>query len=174
MAADSFWSNIFHPERTSQDLVSLLRSISIFADLKEREVRELSHIVHRRVYEKDEVIFREGEVGAGMYIILEGSVRIYTRAFHSPEIELAQLGKGDFFGEVALLDDGPRSASAVASEGTHLIGLMKPDLFDFMDRNPAAGIKIVLRLSQVLADRLRRTNRELRQMRTPDSLQQRE
>jgi len=174
MAVDSFWSNIFNPERKSRDLATILRSVPIFAELKEREIRELGQIVHRRVYEKDEVIFREGEVGAGMYIILEGSVRIYTRAFDSQEIELAQFGRGDFFGEVALLDDGPRSASAVAREGSQLVGLMKPDLFDFMDRNPAAGIKIILRLSQVLAERLRRTNEELRQMRTQDSLQQRE
>jgi len=174
MVADCLWGRASSQERKSEDLASILRSIPVFADLKEREIRELSQIVHRRVYEKGEVIFREGEPGAGMYIILDGSVRVYTCASNSREIELAQLGKGEFFGEVALLDDGPRSAWAVALEGSHLVGLMKPDLFDFMDRNPAAGVKIVLKLSQVLAERLRRTNEEVRRMRIQDYLQQRE
>jgi len=164
MRADSLWSNIFKREKKPESLLEILRSNPIFVDLKEREISQLAQIIHARTFEEGEVIFQEGEPGAGMYVIVEGSVKVCTYTYESEEIELARLERGDFFGEIALLDESPRSATALAMERTRLIGLFKPDLFDLIDRNPAAGVKIILRLSQVLAARLRRTNEELRRI----------
>lgn len=87
MAPDSFWSN-----------GAILKITLIFSDLKERAIFELSQICHTRSYEKGEVIFQEGELGAGMYVMVEGAVRILTHGSDAQEIELARMGKGDFFG----------------------------------------------------------------------------
>jgi CRP-like cAMP-binding protein len=160
--SDSLWVNLLWSDSKREDLPSFLRSHPLFAGLKEKEISELCRIMHERTYQMGEIVFCEGEMGAGMYLIWEGRVRIYTLSSASEEIELARLGRGDFFGEIALLDDGPRTATAVATEPTRLLGLMKPDLLDFLDRHPNGGIKIILRLSQVLAARLRHTNEELR------------
>jgi CRP-like cAMP-binding protein len=165
MTRDCLWRNIFKPEKKPESISDLLRSNPVFADLKEREIRELEQITHHRSYKEGEVVFHEGEPGVGMYIIEEGSVKVFISAFGSHEVELARLEKGDFFGEVALLEDEPRSASVIAMEPTSLIGLFKPDLLDLIDRNPQAGVKIILKLSQILAARLRHTHEEMRRMR---------
>jgi len=169
MARDCLLRNIFRPEKKSEGISGLLRSIPVFADLKEREIWELEQITHRRSYKEGEVVFHEGEPGVGMYIIEEGSVKIYISSSDCQEIELAQLASGEFFGEVALLEDEPRSATVVAMEPTTLIGLFKPDLLDLIDRNPEAGVKIILKLSQILAARLRHTHEEMRRMRSEAS-----
>ena len=166
MARDCLWRNIFKPEKKSESISGLLRSNPVFADLKDREVWELEQITHRRSYKEGEVVFHEGEPGVGMYIIEEGSVKVFINASDNRGIELARLEKGEFFGEVALLEDEPRSATVMAMEPTTLIGLFRPDLLDLIDRNPAAGAKIVLKLSQILAARLRHTHEEMRSMRT--------
>jgi CRP/FNR family cyclic AMP-dependent transcriptional regulator len=166
MARDCLWRNIFKSEKKSESISGLLRSNPVFADLKDREVWELEQITHRRSYKEGEVVFHEGEPGVGMYIIEEGSVKVFINASDNRGIELARLEKGEFFGEVALLEDEPRSATVMAMEPTALIGLFRPDLLDLIDRNPEAGVKIVLKLSQILAARLRHTHEEMRRMRT--------
>jgi len=166
---DCLWTNIFKHDRRPESLTTLLRSNPIFTDLKEREIRELEEITHRRSFREGEAVFHEGEPGVGMYVIESGSVRVFICAPDSHEIELASLGKGEFFGEAALLEDEPRSATVVALEDTALIGLFKPDLLDLIDRNPAAGVKIILKLAQILAARLRQTHEEMRRMRAEAS-----
>ena len=73
----------------------------------------------------------------------------------------ASLKSGDFFGELALLDEEPRSASAVSTQPSTLIGFFRTDLLTLMKRSPELGNKILLNLSRVLGERLRRTNQEL-------------
>ena len=76
-------------------------------------------------------------------------------------IIFATLQSGDFFGEMALLDNEPRSATAIAIEPSKLVGFFKTDLLTLMNRDPKSGNKIMLDLSRVLGERLRQTNAEL-------------
>ena len=71
-------------------------------------------------------------------------------------MNIAELGEGEFFGEMALLEDYPRSAQATAVVKTEVLGIFRPDLFDLIERNPRLGSKILMKLSQRLAHRLRR------------------
>ena len=100
-----------------------------------------------------------------MYIILSGEVRIAHRAADGEEVLLATFGPGDFFGDQALLEESPRSASAIATEPCTALGFFRPDLLDLIESNPRLGLKIIMRLSQMISVRLRQTNRLLKEAR---------
>jgi len=158
----AFWANIFKRKSEAQKSLSdILKSIPIFGGLNGRELKKVEQIAHLRNYRAQEVVFRQNEPGVGMYVIRSGKVDIVHNLGESSTRHLAHLGAGDFFGEMALWDETPRSASAVAAEPSELIGLFRPDLLDLIERNPRQGIKILLPLLQLLGERLRRTNEAL-------------
>lgn len=158
---DAFWGNIFKKkgDRVETTLM-ILKKVPLFQGMKNSALREFEKLMHRRRYEPDETIFFEGEPGVGMYIIEEGSVSIYREVEGSRE-ELVRLERGEFFGELALLDDSPRSASAVALEETHVLGLFHPDLMGLIDRKPRLGNQFLFHLALLIGDRLKHTNEEL-------------
>ena len=100
-----------------------------------------------------------------MYVILSGEVEIVQQGEDGSQIKLASFGPGDFFGDVVLLDESPRTASAIATESCQAIGFFRPDLLELIEHNPRLGLKIVMRLSQMISVRLRQTNRLLKEAR---------
>ena len=110
-----------------------LRSIPIFSELGRRELASVERILHKREYSAGEVIFRQDEPGLGMYIIETGRVSILTDDSHN---SMTELGDGEFFGELPLLDGGSRSATAVAKTPCRIFGFFQPDLFALIERNP--------------------------------------
>jgi len=159
------WSNVFNQSgNKAEDLYQILSRIPIFEDLSKRELKEFIRISHKRTYKPGEIIFWKGEPGVGMYIVQRGDVSVFIGENpQKPEIVFASLSQGDFFGELALLDDAPRSASVVAKETTELIGIFRPDLFSLFERKPALGVKVLLKLAQLVGKRLKFTNRDLEQ-----------
>lgn len=158
------WDNIFRKhEEEEEDLATILKRVPLFSGVNKRGLKKLEKIVHRRTYRRHETIFRQHELGLGLYIIRSGSVDILQERSDDAEHRLAHLERGDFFGEIALLIESPRSASAVATEPTELIGLFRPDLLELIERDPRLGVKMVLPLSRLLAERLRQTNEALSQ-----------
>jgi CRP-like cAMP-binding protein len=112
------------------------------------------------------VIFREGDLGSEMYIVQKGHVRISLRVGER-EREVAVLEKGDFFGEVALLDSSPaRSATATAVDDVEALELTSADLEHILRRKPDIAIRMMTKLSE----RLRETNRRFEEMGTRDAL----
>jgi len=106
---DSFWGNIFRQqEKEEENIRKTLKRIPIFEGLSRKELRAIERILHRRQYATGEVIFHQGEPSAGMYIIVEGKVRIFLEPTQQV---VAELHDGDFFGELALLNESPRSAT---------------------------------------------------------------
>ena len=99
-----------------------------------------------------------GDPGLGMYIIVEGSVEIAEENEDGEKKSLAVLPDGAFFGDLALLDEAPRSASAIAVVDCDIIGFFRPDLLDLLYRKPSLGIKILWGLARIIGERLRRTN----------------
>ncbi|MFL2540812.1 MAG: cyclic nucleotide-binding domain-containing protein [Candidatus Latescibacterota bacterium] len=166
MSSDPFWSNIFRRrDREETDVFEILQKIPIFQDLSRREIVKIESILHRRNWSADEAIVKEGDPGVGMYIIVSGEVQISQVGEGGVRLQLATLTSGDFFGEQALLDDSPRTASAYASETCRIIGFFRPDLLELIESNPRLGLKIVMRLSQMISVRLRHTNRLLKETR---------
>jgi CRP-like cAMP-binding protein len=96
-----------------------------------------------------------------MYIVQSGEVGIFSDYGSPDQKELAHLSAGDFFGEMALLENDCRSATTVSLTESHLLGVFHPDLFDLFERKPVLGIKVLSSLATMLAQRLRKTNLEL-------------
>jgi len=99
-----------------------------------------------------------------MYIIRTGRVDIVLQYRSENRMILSELEAGDFFGEMALLGDTSRSATAIARDRSELIGFFQPDLIDIINLHPGMGAKISLGLSKTLAERLRYTNAQLQEM----------
>jgi CRP-like cAMP-binding protein len=165
MIRSIFWGNIFK-RAEENSLRYLLAHSLLFQDLTPRELTLIENLVYPRYYRKGEVIFERGDRGAGMYIIQYGRVKIYIES-EGQEIELAVLEKYDFFGEVALVGELPRTASAKALEDTEVIGFFRPELLELLHRNPTIGAKMLFRLAEVLGIRLNRTNEEIMSLKLP-------
>ncbi|MFA4839077.1 MAG: cyclic nucleotide-binding domain-containing protein [Candidatus Neomarinimicrobiota bacterium] len=145
----------------NDSIFKILKTVPIFSDLTPKEITEVEKIIHRRNYKKNEPIFRMGDPGLGMYIIVEGSVEIAEENEDAGKKRLAILPEGAFFGDLALLDEAPRSASAIAVVDCDIIGFFRPDLLDLLYRKPSLGIKILWGLARIIGERLRRTNEQL-------------
>ncbi len=170
------WDNIFRQLKKVTDLNAVLKENFIFQDLSARELSLLEDIVHVRKYHDGEPVFRQGEVGIGMYIIVKGQIEIFVSgptnsgsAANSEEVRdifITQLAPGDFFGELSLVEEnGRRSASAVAREETTLIGFFKPDLMEMRSRSPLTSTKIIFRLAEILGRRLKETTEKVSELR---------
>ena len=164
MQADGIWTNIFRLSQRKQSLAEILQNVPLFRDLSPKELRTLERVVHIRSYQPGETVFVETEPGAGMYVIRAGRVDIVLKHKSDQPILLAELEPGDFFGEMALLGDSSRSATAVARERSELIGFFHPDLLEIISLHPAMGAKISFGLAKTLSDRLRYTNSQLREV----------
>ncbi|NWF89197.1 MAG: cyclic nucleotide-binding domain-containing protein [Ignavibacteriaceae bacterium] len=154
-----FWANVFKPPTDISDLIEILSTIPLFTELSKRDLSALFNVIHNRSYLKGEFIFHQGDPSIGMYIIREGEVRI-ERKFEQQTFLLAKFRNGDFFGELALIDDEKRSASAIAESDCKLAVIFKPDLDDFISRYPKKGVKILHGISHVIAVRLRKVNED--------------
>jgi len=160
----SFWTNFFNSPTERADLEKSLSSIPIFTSLSKKELKLLLEIIHNRTYVAGEFIFLQGDPGIALYIVREGEVEIRRKDSSGNEYKLANFTKGDFFGELALVDGEKRSASAIALTDCRISVLFKPDLDEFIEKFPGKGIKILQGISSVLAERLRKLNEDFFQL----------
>ncbi|MBS4034939.1 MAG: cyclic nucleotide-binding domain-containing protein [Ignavibacterium sp.] len=160
----NFWTNIFNSPTEKMDLEQSLLSIPVFRSIKKRDLHLLLKIIHNRSYVPGEFIFYQGDPGIGLYIIREGEVQIERETDAGEKITLATFSKGDFFGELALVDGEKRSASAVAVNECRVAVIFKPDLDEFIERYPKKGIKILSGISSIVAIRLRKLNEDYFQL----------
>jgi CRP-like cAMP-binding protein len=142
--------------------LQFLKAVPFFDELSNRQLKNVSGIMFERTYEIDELIFEEGQPGAALFLILEGKVAIEI-CREDNTLTLAVLEKGAFFGELALLDEAPRSADAHALERTRALALYRSDLSELIQRDPQAACQIYRVLASMIGDRLRLTNALVRE-----------
>ena len=164
MKQDGIWGSLFRSRRREESLADILHHIPLFGELTAKELRILEQVVHIRNYQADEPVFVGTESGAGMYVIRSGRVNIVLNHKSDNPILLSELQAGDFFGEMALLGDSARTATAIAQDTSVLIGFFHPDLVEIISLHPEMGAKISMGLAKTLADRLRYTNEQLREV----------
>ncbi|MBD3422112.1 MAG: cyclic nucleotide-binding domain-containing protein [Chitinivibrionales bacterium] len=158
------WSYLFSPPREKRTLLELLKLLPMFEGLNQQELIQISRALHERKYHKGETVFKENEPGAGMYIIEKGEIAIIKELQGDNSITLAILKEKSFFGELALLDEIPRSASAAVEKDAILLGFCKPDLEKLIERNPRLGAKILSNLARLICRRLLQANANMEQM----------
>ncbi|MGC9513165.1 MAG: cyclic nucleotide-binding domain-containing protein [Fidelibacterota bacterium] len=162
------WRSMGRKEKTREEIMmEALSNVNIFRNLSRKELKEVLDLVYQRVYKKGDYIFKQGHPGNGMYIILKGTIQIIQEEVEGDtkkEEILVTLHSGDFLGEISLLDEAPRSASAYCTELTEVLGFFRGDLLDLLNRKPELGSKIVLNIARVLGERLRVTNQLLAEL----------
>ncbi len=141
--------------------IEIMKTSPLFEDLPYRGLKIIRNRCHQRYYKENEHIFYEGEPGIGMYFIIEGEIEIYTKK-RKNKIILSHLGKGDFFGELALfISEIPRSASAIALKNSIILGFFQPDLQVLTKRSPTISNIFLINIIRILGNRLINTNTEL-------------
>jgi CRP/FNR family transcriptional regulator, cyclic AMP receptor protein len=131
-----------------------LRTVPLFESLSDDEARALCEMLGTVDCLPQQVLFRAGDAGDGMYLIEQGKISISMTAADGHEITIAELGQGDFFGEMAMLDGQPRSARATAEETSRLAILSRDHFHSFVQGNT----NVALEMLSALAHRLRRTD----------------
>ncbi len=133
-----------------------LRELSLFSTLRPRELKTIDGLLHKRSYLQDEVIFDQGEEGQALYIVEAGKVLI-CRQGQPVAGRIVELGPGSLFGELALLDNSPRSAQARAAESCVLAVLFRADFLGLLETHAVIASKISLQLARSIGQRLRDT-----------------
>jgi CRP/FNR family cyclic AMP-dependent transcriptional regulator len=127
----------------SQTTVELLKSVTLFADLEEGELERFSHVAVPRSFPAGTRVFHEGDDSDACYIVKEGSFRVTREHSDGRAITLATLGRGEIFGELAMLDGDRRSASAEALTEGELLALPANDVRALLARHPEISLKLV-------------------------------
>lgn len=140
-------------------LKTVLKKVPLFASLSEADLQNLASLLRWKGIGKGEILFRQGDEGTALYIIMQGRIKI-SLSRRMEKMTLAILGQGEFLGEMALLDGQPRSADAVALEDSHLYALNRKDFLSFLINNEHAVRAILNSLSV----RLRKTDDLLAEM----------
>lgn len=126
------------------------RRFALLAELDDRELEAIAAIARPRRYDRDEVVMRADESGDVFCLIREGKVKITMISPEGKEIILSMLGPGDFFGEMALLDDEPRSATVIAMEPLELLTIWRTDFLQMLQQNFSITRKVLAELSRRL------------------------
>jgi uncharacterized membrane protein len=134
--------------------VSLLASLSLFESFSREDLQALAMHLNERRFHAGDSIFHQGDAGQAMYIVAEGQLNIYLPGEASRRISLKDIGQGELFGELALFDDQPRSASVLATTDVVLLELDRATLSSYLDRRPRAAMAIL----KTMGARLRETN----------------
>ena len=144
---------------TGAETADLLARTEVFADLEERELRDVAQVAVPRRWERGEVIFREGDAGDTCYLIQSGAVMLTREHQDGRMVALAELRAGGIFGELAMFRGETRSATAEAIEPTEAVALLAPDVQRLIRVNP----EIAAKLLAALAERVSKTTERLLQ-----------
>jgi CRP/FNR family transcriptional regulator, cyclic AMP receptor protein len=142
-------------------MIDFLHKIFLFENLTIAELGKIEKIVRREKYAKDTVMFFEGDPGSRCYVITAGEVRISKFIHNIGEEALAVLKAGDYFGEMALIDNFPRSAHAIANTDIEVLSIDKTDLDKILIMDRELGYKLLWSFTRTLSKRLRETNEKL-------------
>jgi CRP/FNR family transcriptional regulator, cyclic AMP receptor protein len=144
------------PADTS-DRIALLRHVRVFAGLSEEDLEAIAEVSVSRRYQAGEVVFREGDGGDTCYIVRSGLARAVRQHSDGRSITLSHFGPGDIFGELAMFDEEPRSATVDVIDALEAVAIPGRDMQRLMREYPEIAVK----LNTALAQRLRATNERL-------------
>jgi CRP/FNR family transcriptional regulator/CRP/FNR family cyclic AMP-dependent transcriptional regulator len=135
----------------------LFRQVPLFSGLADEDLESLIGVATRRVYPKEAVVFFENDAGDALFMILSGRVKVTILSDDGREIILAILSDNEFFGEMSLLDNEPRSATAIAMQETEMLILHQKEFLSIVEKRP----RVLLNLLSTLSSRLRKANQQI-------------
>jgi CRP-like cAMP-binding protein len=142
----------------------VFRTAYLFEGLRPEDLSLFREMARYESYAPGEMVISEDDVGADLFLILSGRVRVTKRMPENYEQVIGFMGKGEFFGEMALLDKMSRSASVYAHETTELAVFSHDELLEVFDSRPDLGFRLVGKFAEVLSIRLRNANDKMRAM----------
>ncbi len=148
------------------DSFDLIRSIPIFSVLEETALSKIVDIGLKRKYTKNSIVFLEEETGAILFIISTGKVKVVRTDDDGKEVILSILGPGDFFGEMALLDGLPRSATVVALDESELFIINRREFLNLIESSPQVAISLLRELTR----RLRKADEQIENLSLKDAV----
>jgi CRP/FNR family cyclic AMP-dependent transcriptional regulator len=130
---------------TSVDRLLFVRRVPIFNELRDDFVVRLASVMNELSYPANYSIFRQGEEGRSLYIVVSGKVKV-----HIGETNLAEVEQGKYFGEMAVFDTQPRSATATTLESCECLELTQEQLYDAIEETPEIAVNIIRELSRII------------------------
>lgn len=165
-----FWQSNPILGKKHDSIPRFLRKLEVFSNFSENEQRILAKYFHLRKFSSGEVIFKQGDLGVGFYLIYSGYADII---FESSDDQISSneskhiitLEKSDYFGELALLQDmSVRNASAISRQGCELLGIFKPDVEELINQYPVIAAKLLQSVSLIVANRLFSLTKEVQEL----------
>ena len=141
----------------TEELHQLLAKVELFSELSPDELATVAGVATTRSVAKDTVIFHGGDVADAVYVIGSGKVKIVTTSTDGKEFILTVLGAGQVFGEMALVEEGPRSASVVTMTAVELLAIKREDFHHLLNTSPGISRSLLA----ILSRRLRRANSKM-------------
>ena len=132
----------------------MLKNIPIFQELTRKEILEVDELLHERVYEKGEIVFEEGDLGHGIFIIVSGKVRADS-SHDLLKIANLEFGPGELLGELSLFDEAPRPATVVAIERTVALALFQAEFTSLLTTDRKIGVKVLVEIARIISRRTR-------------------
>jgi CRP/FNR family cyclic AMP-dependent transcriptional regulator len=141
----------------SDRLRELLASVELFGEMNEEEIDDLTALAQIRKLEKDNTVFHAGDPADAVFVVASGRIKVVITSSDGKEFILTVLGAGQVFGEMALLESAPRSASVVTLSAVEVLVINRADFQRLLESSP----RISLRLMAILSRRLRRANSKM-------------
>ena len=142
--------------------IELLANSAIFRDLDDEELSKVAEICEMQSFKWDEYVFREGDDGDRLYLIVKGAVRISRNVPGTGEEAITVLKKGACFGEMAMLDPSTRSIDAIVDSRCELLTIERSDFDALLEADRELAYKVLRAIIRLLSERLRRTNDNLK------------
>ena len=138
-------------------VTDILRKVPLFGQLAPADLERVAEISRERAYPRNSVILFEDDPGDALYVVATGQVKVVLIGEDGREVILSVMGEGEFFGEMALIDDEPRSAHVIAMEDSTLLVIRREDFQDLLKQTPGIGLALLRELSR----RLRRVDEKV-------------
>ncbi len=145
----------------TEERVDQLSRAMLFQGLKPPALELIARVCSEESYKGGTILFKQGDAGDRLYLILEGKIRISRQVPGMGEEALAVLGAGEIFGEMALLDESPRSADAIVHERCRLLSIQKCSFDDLLFLHKDLAHEVLWSIVRMLVGRLRETNDKL-------------
>ena len=134
-----------------------LKTVRIFCDLTDGEIRGLLDLLHPLELKKEEILFEQGDPGGELFVVESGAIGISVTLDDGKNLEIARFSKGDFFGEMSIFEEEARSATCCARSESRLLSMKDSDFLRLIDSNPSSAAKVMTRMLEATRQRLEDT-----------------